>query len=274
MITLKSRLATLPYCQFRKNRYFYPMYDSFYLGAGLTALAVMTAAQWQFPLRAWSWSMLAWLPIACYAQILCSVFVHVCTHKSLPPSVNRLVGELCGVVVLTRFASWEIIHQRHHQYTDDLERDPHPVVASYWRFLVQTVVNVEMQLQKIFFELHGGRTAQNERYEKWRARLSYATNIVILLTWYRFLGPVAFVGLFVPASLVGFLHLVHFNWSTHNAEAGANFHPVNLNRGFYRAGNKLFFGIYMHGNHHRRPSVLNPATIPEAQPAGELAQAA
>ncbi|WP_438030077.1 hypothetical protein [Sorangium sp. So ce233] len=32
-----------------------------------------------------------------------------------------------------------------------------------------------------------------------------------------FLGPIGFFFLFVPASSVGFLHLMHFNWSTHNA---------------------------------------------------------
>ena len=35
------------------------------------------------------------------------------------------------VVVLTRFASWEVIHQRHHRFSDDLDKDPHPVVSSY-----------------------------------------------------------------------------------------------------------------------------------------------
>ena len=65
----------------------------------------------------------------------------------------------------------------------------------------------------------------------------------------------------VSASIIGMLHLVHFNWSTHNAMAGTDFHPVNLDRGYFWVGNRLWFGIYMHGNHHKRPQALNPLKL-------------
>ncbi len=266
MTAIRSRLALLPYCQFRKNRYFYPMYDGFFLAATVVLLAFMQLAGWQSPVQHWSWSLLGFLPLVAYAQILCSVFIHVCTHKSLPNTINRLVGEFCGVVVLTRFASWEIIHQRHHQYSDDLERDPHPVLPGYFAFMFQTIAGVETQLQRIFFELHGGKTEKNLRFEKNRARLSYFTSLLLIFAWYRVLGPVIFVELFVPASIMGFFHLVHFNWSTHNAAAAKDFQPVNLNQGWFRLGNKVFLGIYMHKNHHDRPSVLNPAHMQTVQP--------
>ena len=60
---------------------------------------------------------------------------------------------------------------------------------------------------------------------------------------------------------------MHFNWSTHNAFSPTrDFKPVNLNHGYYWIGNKLFFGIYMHANHHKRTNVLNPATITPSLP--------
>jgi len=163
--------------------------------------------------------------------------------------------------VLTRFASWEVIHQRHHRYSDDVEKDPHPVVPSYWSFLVKTIAGVERQLQQIYFDLYGDNE-QNRRYEKLRAYVSYATNVLLVVTWYTLLGPLAFFCFFVPASVVGFLHLVHFNWSTHNAFSPTKqFKPVNINSGFYRVGNWLWHGIYWHANHHQRANLFNPGRM-------------
>ncbi len=250
-------LSVLPNVQFRKNRHFYIHYDLAYAVLCVALLATMFAVGHRGVITEWRPEYWLLLPLVTHLQILSSVFVHVCTHKSLPRIVNRLVGELCGMVVLTRFASWEIIHQRHHQYSDDVEKDPHPVEPSYWRFLFHTILNVERQLQRIYFETYGD-SAENRRFEQRRAWLSYATNLLLMATWYVFLGPYAFFYLFVPASILGFFHLVHFNWSTHNAAEGKDFRPINLDRGYYWLGNRIWFGIYMHGNHHDRPSVLNP----------------
>jgi len=253
-------LTVLPNVQFRSNPRFYILYDTVHIAFALTCLAVMNAIGHDGLITIWRWEYLALLPLVTHAQILSSVFVHVCTHKSFPRWCNRLIGEMCGLVVLTRFASWEIIHQRHHQYTDDVEKDPHPVNASYWKYLFFTIKNVEHQLQQAYFETYGD-TPENRKYERNRAFYSYFTNILLIITWYTFLGPHAFFFFFVPASIIGMLHLVHFNWSTHNAMAGTDFHPVNLDRGYFWVGNRLWFGIYMHGNHHKRPQALNPLKL-------------
>src|SRR6185436_17761420 len=158
-------------------------------------------------------------------------------------------------------------HQRHHRYSDDLDKDPHPVVSGYWSFLIKTVIGVEKQLQKIFFELHGGDTAENRAFEKRRAYVSYATNILLVATWYVFLGPIGFWFLFVPSSVIRFLHLVHFNWSTHNAfSPDKDFRPVNLDHGYFKIGNLIWFGIYMHANHHKRANLFNPARLAPSLP--------
>lgn len=266
MPAIVSTLTSLPFTQLRRNRYFYLYYDGFYAALCLTLLAAMHVAHHLPLIAAWDSRYLLLLPFLCHAQILCSVYIHNCTHNNFPRAVNRLVGELCGIVVLTRFASWEVIHQRHHRYTDDVEKDPHPVVSGYWTFLVKTIVGVEKQLQRIYFDLYGD-TPENQRYERVRAYVSYATNILLVLTWYTFLGPIAFFAFFVPSSIVGFLHLVHFNWSTHDAFSPAkNFRPININTGFYRIGNVLWHGIYMHANHHQRANMFNPARMKGGQP--------
>jgi stearoyl-CoA desaturase (delta-9 desaturase) len=135
------------------------------------------------------------------------------------------------------------------------------VGPSYWRYVFYTFANVERQLQGTFFDLYGN-TPATRLSEKLRAALSFSTMLVLLATWYTFLGPLAFFYFFVPATVIGILHLIHFNWSTHNAFSPTrDFRPVNLNTGYYRIGNLLWHGIYWHANHHRKAGLFNPGRM-------------
>jgi stearoyl-CoA desaturase (delta-9 desaturase) len=266
MSAIVATLISLPYTQFRRTKYFYLWYDGFYFALCATLIWFISQSGFTGLSHSWDLELLLLLPLACHLQILCSVWIHNATHNNFPRPINRLVGELCGLVVLTRFASWEIIHQRHHKHSDDPVDDPHPIVpgfSGYWAFLARTVVSVEQQLQKMFFEAFGGRTPENQRFQTVRAVLSFTTSFMLLpYTWYLVLGGPAFWMLFFPAGWVGFFHLIHFNWSTHNPwSPHADYRPVNLNHGFYRVGNWLWHGIYMHGNHHQKTSLFNPAKM-------------
>ncbi len=266
MSAIVTTFTSLPFSQLRRNRYFYLWYDAVFFVLAATAIAVMKLAGHEGLIAQWKWSYLLLLPIVTYVQILCSVFVHVCTHGSFPKAVNRLIGEVCGLVVLTRFASWEIVHQRHHRFSDDIEKDPHPVLKSYWSFAWRTILGVEHQLQQTYFDLYGD-TAETRRYEKVRAYVSYATNLLVVFAWFTLLGPSAFVFLFAPASIIGALHLFHFNWSTHNAFSPAgDYKPVNLDHGYYWLGNRIWFGIYYHANHHKNAKALNPMGVTPCLP--------
>jgi stearoyl-CoA desaturase (delta-9 desaturase) len=256
-----STLTSLPFTQLRKNRYFYFWYDGFYFALCASLIAAMRYSGHRPLIESWDARYWLLLPLVCQAQILCSVWIHNCSHGNFPRTVNRLIGELCGVVVLTRFASWEVIHQRHHRYSDDTVRDPHPVMRSYWRYVIFTLVNVERQLQATYFDLYGN-SSETRRSEKLRAALSFSTMLALLACWYTFLGPLAFFRFFVPATIIGILHLIHFNWSTHNAfSPRSDFRPVNLNTGYYRIGNLLWHGIYWHANHHRKANLFNPGRM-------------
>ena len=83
--------------------------------------------------------------------------------------------------------------------------------------------------------------------------------MLLVACWLTFLGPIVFFSLFLPATVIAILQLAHFNWSTHNAAKPAEgFHPVNLDEGFFWIGNRLWFGIYYHANHHKFASLFNP----------------
>jgi stearoyl-CoA desaturase (delta-9 desaturase) len=266
MTAWTAPFTSLPYKQFRRNRHFYLWYDGTYAVVCILALAVMWAAGWEGLVETWQPWMWLLFPLVLYSQILAHVFVHNATHKAWPRAINRLVGELCGVWVVTRFASWEVIHQRHHANSDDPELDPHPVIPSFWAYALKTVGSVEMALQKTYYDCFGD-TAENRRYEKLRAVVSFLTAVLLVWTLVTFLGVSVFVYLFLPAAVLGGLFIIHFNWSTHNGfSPDHDFRPVNLDHGLYWWGNRLFFGIYYHANHHRRPGLFNPRTMQPSLP--------
>ncbi len=259
-------LRSHPIHQLRRNPRFYAYYDGFYTALCLVALVVMGLTQLRPLFGAPQPFWLLLFPALVFGLIWSHLVIHTCTHGSLPVWVNRLVGEVLGVLVLVRFASWDIVHLRHHRYSDDRVRDPHPNYHGYWHTVMNSIVQTEQQLFQEYFDTWGD-TPQSRRYEKRRAWVSYLTNIVLLATWARFLGPWFTFMVFLPANVLAALFVIHFNWSTHNGERGMqdpDFEPVNLNSGYYWIGNKLFAGIYMHANHHRRPHAFNPARLTEA----------
>lgn len=256
--SFSESMTQLPHVLFRRSRKFYLKYDANWLVALSGAILVMQIAGFEPVAQGWKWYFPLVFPAVLYAHILCNVFIHNACHANFPRAINRVLGEIFGLVVLSRFASWEIIHARHHKYSDDLELDPHPLDKSYWSFVGRSFVGIEKQLQRTYFDTHGD-TKENRRREVIRAYISYATTAMVLAFWWRLLGHAGFFFFYVPATILGWLHVMHFNWVTHNALAkDGDFKPVNIDQGIYWLGNRLLFGIYMHANHHRKASVFNP----------------
>lgn len=258
-----SVFTKYPINHFMRNRWFYPVYDATWLVllASLIALMLSTGYQGLVPsFAAFSWKHLLTFPLLVYLLILSNVFAHNAAHRNFPKPINRLVGEMVGALVLTRYASWEVIHLRHHKYSDDPERDPHDCRPGFWmNFLPYFVLNVERQLKQHFYDYHGGPTPENVAFEKRRAVLSFVTGVALIFTFYLALGAFLFLLLFVPAQIVTIVHLAHFNWATHNGfSSERDYHPINIDRGLYWLGNRLLFGIYYHGNHHRTVKAFNP----------------
>jgi stearoyl-CoA desaturase (delta-9 desaturase) len=260
-------LTAHPIQQFKKNPRFYLHYDAFYFVVCAAIAAGMALGPFGPLVVGFHWGLVVSFPVVLYLLIVAHLVIHNATHGNLPRAINRIVGEILGLIVVVRFASWDIVHMRHHRFSDDRERDPHPNFKSFWKTVHHTIVNTEVQLQQQYFDVWGD-TPENRRYERFRARVSYGTNVVVLLAWYFLLGPWAFFCVFAPANLLAALFVIHFNWSTHNgavASTSSEFRPVNLNSGYYRIGNLLFSGIYFHANHHKRPHLFNPARWNEAK---------
>ena len=253
---------SLPSAGFLRDPWYCIKYELGWI-AGMSAVAALlwTSGWGGIPMQ-WSWWVALLLIPGCYIVICSHLLVHNATHKSFPPAINRLAGEFFGVIAGTRFAPWEILHRRHHLFSDHPEKDPHPVQRSYWKFLIAEVTNLEINMHEQYYELWGDTPAHRRR-RAFKTVLNGTAGVILFGCWYLLLGPVIFFGVFLPASVIGVLHVTHFNWFTHNASVSDDFKPVNNDHGIWWIGNRIWFGIYMHANHHAYPSAFNPLKIPE-----------
>jgi stearoyl-CoA desaturase (delta-9 desaturase) len=257
----KSFWLRQPSADFLRDPYFYLKYDLGWLTLLAGSSVLMLALGWRGVGLEWGVSVLLVALGASYVQMMANAFIHNCSHQNWPRPVNRLIGELLGMIVGTRYASWEILHRRHHMFSDDVEKDPHPMDRSYWKFFwAKMIINLERNLHQQYYELWGD-TPEIRRRELVKSWVSVATGAMLFGFWYVLLGPVAFFGVYVPALLVGTLHLTHFNWATHNAMGDGEFKPVNLDSGIFWLGNRILFGVYMHANHHAYVTVFNPLKL-------------
>jgi stearoyl-CoA desaturase (delta-9 desaturase) len=77
------------------------------------------------------------------------------------------------------------------------------------------------------------------------------------------LGAPVFWVLFMPSFVFAALFVMFFNWAGHNAHAeGATIEPTNLDHGAFWILNRMFFGIFYHGNHHKMARMFNPMNLP------------
>ena len=262
MNAIAASLTSLPFAQFKRSARFYVLYDSIFLTGALALILGLRAIGYTPAVAELAWWQLAVLPVATYFAIMAHVFIHNASHGNFPKPINRIVGEICGVIVLTKFASWEIVHRRHHRHTDDPRFDPHPATRHYWRYVFDTLINVERQLQQQYFEIHGD-TPETRRYERWRSRLSFVSGFAVALAWLAVLGAPLFFVVFLPSFVMAALFVVFFNWAGHNAHtAGETIEPTNLDTGIFWLLNRMFFGIFYHGNHHKMAMLFNPMKMP------------
>jgi len=254
-----------PINHFKQSRWFYPVYDATWLALMAAFVGALHAFGYEPPVPTFADfrpEYLLALPLVIYFLILCNVFAHNVTHRNFPKSINRLVGEIVGFFVLSRYASWEIIHLRHHRYSDQPGKDPHDCRPGFWfNFLPYFVLNVEKQLKQTFLDQHGD-TPENRNFERWRALLSFGTGAMLFYTLYAVVGGPIALFILVPAEIVTIVHLAHFNWATHNGfSSDQDYRPINIDRGLYYLGNRIFFGIYYHDNHHRMVKAFNPMRV-------------
>ncbi len=223
------------------------------------ALAVgLAITYYSVELRPWHAAL---VPLGIYAGMLNVAVVHNCAHGNFRPRwVNRALGELCSLHLMSGFPGFAILHLLHHRHADDPLKDPHPNGAlTYWQYLNGLKASLGAAFLR-FHRLHWGHEASAAT--RWRtARVLLSVNRVLRALVILFLfGPLGFAFFYVPSILANQITYAHINYYTHAHLDDGRVEIRDLDGSWgYRILNRLLMGIYLHGTHHRHAHRLNPA---------------
>lgn len=199
-----------------------------------------------------------------YVGGLSAVFIHNATHNSFPNKfLNEIAGQLAGIHQLWGFMGWRIIHLFHHQYSDRNDRDPHPPKGkSFGQFLRGMFVLSSRSISARYREQWGVNT------RTWILHtgvmvLFHIMAVCYLLFWFFLLGTEGFIFFYIPSLIWNHVMFAHINYFCHPADPQTGeTKATNLNETLYhKVANAIWFGIYFHGNHHKKPSLFNPGKM-------------
>ncbi|NBX03985.1 MAG: fatty acid desaturase [Alphaproteobacteria bacterium] len=243
------------------------------------ALCVATYSLRLHDYSAFSFSpwMLALVPFGIYIGGLSAVFMHNATHGSFKPKwMNWVAGNLAGIHQLWGFMGWKLIHLVHHHYSDVPDMDPHaPGDLSFWQFARVMFIKSSARISERYRE-HWGNTAQTRILQRAVLVVFGAMALTNLALCYLLLGPAGFVFFYIPSYISNHMLYVDINYTAHPKDENGQTAAANLNHTlYYKIANFFWFGIYFHGNHHRKPLLFNPrymqARAPREKAEEELA---
>ena len=245
------------------------------VAACVALYAYHDASFYEFNFEAWQ---LIYLPLGIYLGGISAVFIHNATHGSFPIGwMNWACGQLAGIHQLWGFTGWKLIHLVHHQYSDNVDMDPHPPAGkTFVQFLRGMFINSSKKITERCREHYGvnsrTRFLQGAVYVVF---LGLAASCVAF--WYLLLGPVGFWLGYVPSYITNHLLFADINYRAHpkNGETG-EYNAGNMDSDlYYKVANAIWCGIYYHENHHRKPMLFNPkkmvATERRSEPKLEMA---
>jgi fatty acid desaturase len=209
-------------------------------------------------------AQLALVPLGVYFGMLAVQLIHNCAHKSFRPRwLNRPLGELLALHLLSGFPGFVILHLTHHQYPDHPELDPHPNgTLTFWQYFFAVKGKLKNYFQRTY----------SERWKDLPEAEAIWAQTQLLLRFNRFLraavllalaGPLGFALFLVPSFIANHLTFAHINFFTHQRQPDGSVEVVNLTTGIYAFLNPLMLGGYSHRNHHLAPHLFNPTNLPE-----------
>lgn len=212
------------------------------------------------------WHLLL-IPLGMYIGGISAVFMHNASHGSFPNRwVNDLCGHVSGIHQLWGFTGWKLIHLLHHLYSDNLEMDPHaPGERSFWQFARIMFIKSSRKISERYRE-HWGNGPLTKLLQRATLMVFFAYAAANVFLMYALLGTAGFVFFYIPSYIANHLLYVSINYTAHpKDEATGQTAAANLdNNLYYKVANALFFGIYYHANHHRKPMLFNPKHMVEA----------
>lgn len=227
---------------------------------GIGAILYLSVLVNQSALSTLNWPVTSLLAIfsaafGCFSAAL----MHQAAHQNFKHHwQNKLVGELCSLHQLIGFLGWKIPHIVHHKKADLPDQDPHaPGDLGFFRYARRMKRDIVTCLKNCYLDTF----ADDQARGIWKSTLLLliANRIAKTYFWYVLLGPVWFLFIFVTSYVSQLLFYIHFNWSTHRPNRTGTIEIINIKDGLYfKVMNKLFWGIFYHGNHHEFPDRFDP----------------
>ena len=201
-----------------------------------------------------------------------TVVVHNCAHGSLfrrRKRLNWVVGNVICSTQLMHFEGWRIAHMLHHRFANT-PNDPHYIDRGMIPYLFTHYLRVAMVLG-----------APGRLMKSIGPTLLIVAGVVV---WQAATGHllrgIAWVTAFWAIPVIfSQLAVAHFNYATHvGLSQGRGKDTRNLDTGIWRLINRLTFNLYLHAEHHLRPSEAIPRykppnllPLPEAESSEEPA---
>lgn len=236
-----------------------PLIISNFLGVVFSSLLSMGIFLYFRPAEVTPWTSLLVL-VGIYIGMLNVPLIHNCAHNQFRPRwLNRVLGELLSVHLMSGFPGFAFLHLRHHQYADDDHQDPHPNGnLTFWQYLNGLKKRLASAYKRNYFD-QWGDTQMSRRHWKIFATLVPVGRVLRSLMILTLLGPKLFVFFYVPSFIANQLTYAHINYYCHQKQADGSVAIVNMNHGFYKVLNFLLLGIYFHKTHHWHPQIFNPS---------------
>ena len=155
---------------------------------------------------------------------------------------------------------WKLIHLIHHHYSDNVAMDPHaPGDLGFWQFARVMFVKSSAKISERYRE-HWGNTPRTRFLQQSTLVIFFALAAANLTLCYLVLGPAGFLFFYIPSYAANHMLYVDINYTAHpkdptTGETSAGNFTDTL---YYKLANAMWFGIYYHANHHRKPQLFNP----------------
>jgi fatty acid desaturase len=209
------------------------------------------------------------MPITIGLSLIFSALIHNASHESIPHRfLNRLVGEIMGIIQLSGFPDWKLVHVLHHQNSDDPILDPHPPLKkSYWEFAKGMRSSIVTVFGQFYFKCFGKNETSIQNLQSF-ARAAKFNMLMKIGFWFLILKPQLFAFAFLFSIVFKMLHFAWFNYITHRPDADG-VKIQNLNNFTYKVLNFFSFGLYYHDNHHTAPYLFDPRNLPVSENVGK-----
>lgn len=197
-----------------------------------------------------------------YAGIWSNVLIHNASHNMIKPAwLNRLVGELAGIQVLSGFPGFAVLHMEHHRHADDEALDPHPNLPgqTFWRYVDETRARLRLTFVRIYHEAWGQKDLaylNSWKKTKWLLPVNRSLRAAFLLL---LLGPLGFTFFFISSHITTQLAFAVINFYSHRRREDGTVEVRNLDGNWiFWILNRGFSGAFYHRNHHLNPKLFNP----------------